>query len=477
MHVSEHYKLGLHQGELDFVDVSIETDTPLFIDPRALLLVRTDWGQECVALVQDYFRSVLEAIKAGNDGRAAALLGQLHEPNETRLGMSHGKPQGHALGPELAGRVRLALTSSGAVTTGLLTDLEDTILMIEGIGEDLISDITTNVIREPLVRYTQQMADSVGIPLVNGIYAGPFWDPAKHEWYQEYARLPRPQRPLLLVPKAIVRMRIDYDPDEFYTDFIIPLLREQEFSDPGSSLVNVLKNGESRVTRKDLEEKYGRGKAVNEQIAREHPEVLEAYRRSKDRIKAPMNHAEMAGFTSAPPTDWDALLTRVLQVKPGRDTANDYHVAVQALLTPLFYPALTMPKREDPIHGGRKRIDITFSNVASTGFFYWLGLHHEAATVFVECKNYSNDVANNELDQLAGRFSRERGRFGILMSRSFADKDLFLARCHDTSVDGRGFIIPLDDGDLTALVESRKNDGDPQGAFLMLRERFNALVM
>ena len=63
------------------------------------------------------------------------------------------------------------------------------------------------------------------------------------------------------------------------------------------------------------------------------------------------------------------------------------------------------------------------------------------------------------------------------MSRSFKDKGLFLARCHDTSVDGRGFIIPLDDGDLTALVESRKNDGDPQGAFLMLRERFSALVM
>ena len=56
MHVSEHYKLGLHQGELDFVDVSIETDTPLFIDPRALLLVRTDWGQARVALVQDFFR-------------------------------------------------------------------------------------------------------------------------------------------------------------------------------------------------------------------------------------------------------------------------------------------------------------------------------------------------------------------------------------------------------------------------------------
>jgi hypothetical protein len=76
---------------------------------------------------------VLTAITTGDTARAINLLNQLHEPNETRLGLSRGRPQGHALGPELAGRVRVALARSEAVKTGPLTDLEDTILMIEGI--------------------------------------------------------------------------------------------------------------------------------------------------------------------------------------------------------------------------------------------------------------------------------------------------------------------------------------------------------
>lgn len=36
MRVSEFYSLGLTQGSLDFVDVDVENDVPLFIDPRAI---------------------------------------------------------------------------------------------------------------------------------------------------------------------------------------------------------------------------------------------------------------------------------------------------------------------------------------------------------------------------------------------------------------------------------------------------------
>jgi hypothetical protein len=64
----------------------METDTPIFIDPSALLLLDTDWGHECVALIQHYFGCVLAAIKAGDTTRAVSLLAELHEPNETRLG-------------------------------------------------------------------------------------------------------------------------------------------------------------------------------------------------------------------------------------------------------------------------------------------------------------------------------------------------------------------------------------------------------
>lgn len=49
------------------------------------------------------------------------------------------------------------------------------------------------------------------------------------EWRQGLVELPRAGKPLLLlVPKGIVRLRMDYDADEYYDDYIIPFLRDEE---------------------------------------------------------------------------------------------------------------------------------------------------------------------------------------------------------------------------------------------------------
>lgn len=105
----------------------------------------------------------------------------------------------------------------------------------------------------------------------------------------------------------------------------------------------------------------------------------------------------------------------------------------------------------DHLFEGRKRIDIVFNNSAESGFFYNLpnkDVSLPCPFVFVECKNYTGEVANPELDQLGGRFSNRRGRVGILACRSLDDKKTFMKRCADTLNDDRGLIIPICDEDL-----------------------------
>jgi len=78
----------------------------------------------------------------------------------------------------------------------------------------------------------------------------------------------------------------------------------------------------------------------------------------------------------------------------------------------------------------------------------------------MECKNYSRDVANPELDQMAGRFGPNRGQFGLVLCRSIQDHDLFLTRCRDTFRDNRGLIIPITDDDLIAGLQKRVEGRD-----------------
>jgi hypothetical protein len=96
--------------------------------------------------------------------------------------------------------------------------------------------------------------------------------------------------------------------------------------------------------------------------------------------------------------------------------------------------------------------------------------------VFVECKNYGSEIGNPELDQISGRFSPSRGRFGILTCRSFENKGLFVQRCIDTAHDDRGFVIPLDDDDLCELVDIKKAR-DELREMRFFKERFDRLIM
>jgi hypothetical protein len=419
----------------------------------------------------------MQAIREGRDSRARTLLASLSEPNETHLGLSRGRAQGRGMGSDLARDVWTSLSRSRAVASGLIEDLEDTVLFVEGIGFDIISDITTNIIRSQLIEFTQVAADYYGIPTVEGVVSGQLWNRRRRRWEQGYTSLPvTPFGPLVLVPKAIVRRSQTFDPGEYYNHFVLPQLQVEEL-DSGSALVQVLKDGRRRVTKKSVRQKYGQGKRVNLETTIRNPTLLDRYRQQKSTRRQPPGHEEIADLTASDPPNWDELLRAVRDTRPGPDEATTYHHAVETLLSALFYPALDRPIREFRIHEGRKRIDISYTNVAARGFFDWVNRVQgaPAPNVYVECKNYGQELGNPELDQLSGRFSAQRGRVGLLVHRGFGDKEALIQRCRDTALDDRGFILVLDDTDLAVLVDERRQRPESVD-FELLRRRFDSIV-
>lgn len=468
MRFSERYGLGVSQGALDFVDVDIDNDVRLFVDPRALRLLQTEWGARCRSLIQTFFDAVIEAIVDGQHDTAMSLLSPLREPSETGLGHSVMGRRGSGVGDQLAQDIFDALSGSKVATTGLIQDLEDTALLIPGISSDRVSDIATNVLREPLAEYTAEMCDLYDIVPEPGVAVGPYWDGL--QWRDLVAPMPIPNDEfIMLVPRAIVRRdgALEGEKRRYYNNFVLPMLVDRERGSGNSELIRLVKDrrtGKTRteIYRTDVRKKYGDGKIriVTESLADEN--LFARFKATQEKVvPPPLTPVQMLGEVGGDPVDWDALLDAIVALDPGKEDATRFHRATQDLLTAMFDPELAHPIREFPLHDRRKMIDIVYTNVADqqTGrdFWGWVARHHPAATVPFECKNYVGDLKNTEIDQLTGRFSPVRGRVGVIVCRRFKDKPTFVKRCRDVVADDRGFPMVLDDSDMRLLAGYRKD--------------------
>ncbi len=165
MKLSEYIHLGATQHEIDFVDIDVANDTPLFIDPHFLGSRGDAWSQDATSSIRSFFRHFLTLVRSDNHALALELFLSLHEPNETRLGLSKGRSQGRGVGNEDALKIFNSLLTSKAVQSGLVEDIEDCRLFIQGIDKDKTSDMTTNIVRRQLITYTQRQCKLWKIPL------------------------------------------------------------------------------------------------------------------------------------------------------------------------------------------------------------------------------------------------------------------------------------------------------------------------
>jgi hypothetical protein len=478
-YLTEHFKLGLTQPEIDFVDIDLNGDLPLFIDPY-FLGQRTDaWSYSASRTIRNFFEHFILLIRSGKEDAAYELFSHLHEPNETRLGLSRKKPKGRGVGSGDSRRIYDSLRQSKAVQTGIVEHLEDCRLFIAGIDKDKTSDITTNIIRGHLLEYTQIQCRNHGIPLTQGP-SGFMWSAARRQWENAFCDiLVVDGEKLLLVPKAVVTYSLAYSAGRYHQHFILNFLQHEHLR-LGTVLVQKKhrKDGSVRhfVTKKSLTESVA--PLTKEFIAgftESHPDVFKAFRGESVSQQTSLENQELTDRSISDVAEH--LLHELQQIKPGNTDSTRYEKTIAAILELLFYPHLIAPELQVKIHQGRKRIDIVYDNAAIGGFFLLLHSVHKIPCqfVFVECKNYTGDPKNPELDQLEGRFAPNRGRFGILVCRTISDLSEFMLRCGDTYKDDRGLIIPLVDSDLIKILGAIKNDDDSE-LNQLLGSRFRQLA-
>lgn len=169
-----------------------------------------------------------------------------------------------------------------------------------------------------------------------------------------------------------------------------------------------------------------------------------------------------ADRVSLPKTDPNLknVQKQLAKIKTGRKQAGSFHNLTMKLLALIFDSRLGALQKEKDLLQGIKRLDIKANNDKAQGFFSNLRTRHSlhCPYVFCECKNYSEDPANPEFDQLLGRLNKTSTMVGLLICRSVEDKEQVLKRCREPFLREGKLVIVLTDTDMIRLSELRTQD-------------------
>ncbi|MBK2402824.1 hypothetical protein EPJ89_06570 [Erysipelothrix sp. strain 2 (EsS2-6-Brazil)] len=343
---------------------------------------------------------------------------------------------------------------------------------MKDVGNDTVSDVITNLIRYQLIEYTKDQCDLYNIPTVP-LPSYPFWNDIHSRWERidQIDQLVVGGRKILLVPKGVVFFERFYPfkPQGFAQHDVLNFLKEEELKIPGSPLIQHRvpkkheKIGEPFVTKKDLRARYNVDKKdYLLEFCRKYPKIMEEFRKKSDfqslTIPQLYESSEIPLETEDYNAVIDAFIHTLNSIPTGKDSAYEYHDCILGILTFIFYPSLSNPKKETPIDEDSKRIDICFTNTSESGFFRNLKTEIASNYIYVECKNYSNDVSNPEYDQLANRFNISSSMVGFLICRSIKNEKSSFRKVSGHYRRTGALIIPITDSHIFSMLELMKID-------------------
>lgn len=154
---------------------------------------------------------------------------------------------GHGAAVDIGDRIWGALNVSLAalVSVGLLRRVEQLPLFVEGVGNDVTSDLTTRLIMQPLLDFTAEMVGIFPEFASQGMVTSEMtvWSGGDLDWAVKPTKLPAPSgHPLVLVPAGWVSTALEVRGTRFYEKAILDFAQAENLSmDRRGKVVKVAK--------------------------------------------------------------------------------------------------------------------------------------------------------------------------------------------------------------------------------------------
>lgn len=237
LHVSDIWKLNIKgHANFEFVDVVVNDDTKLFIDPILLLQSDRSVCKRAAKRIESFFVEFYRVYRDENvnDERKTNLLSHAGEQNATKLGYGNGfNGKGNTADGLIDVFEPLELLVKKIPTMSRPEDLK---VFVPNFAEDGLSDLLTNIIHDELATFTAQMAERYSISSENKkLIEYWYWDDGLKKWVsKERMSYLYDGEELLLVPKEIVRKNYLFSAGQFLRSVIISHMVQERTDSEGN---------------------------------------------------------------------------------------------------------------------------------------------------------------------------------------------------------------------------------------------------
>jgi hypothetical protein len=307
------YKLDYKNPECDFLNINLDEDTRLFVDAYAMSRSSNQHMQLGHKTLRTFMSETLSGLK--NYIKDSTAIDSLwiprcfSEPKGTGIGLAKNGHKGRGSNEVKCQQIITALRHSQAVETGDLEDLEELLLVIEGIGSDTISDITINIAKKHFIEYTQEKCKKLNIPISTTKEKIRYFCNIDKIWKSDKFDLPHLEvgldkrvSYLIFIPNEVLEKNMAYGCNYFYTNVATPVFVNQVLG-AGLSFIYSLKDGSKRVNKKEMRKNddYKGGKKRMDSFISKHPKSLKEYKkivadkrykRNQDKKKPKNNDSE-----------------------------------------------------------------------------------------------------------------------------------------------------------------------------------------
>lgn len=215
-----------------FVDIEIDKDTKLFIDPLLIEIASDPWCEQANRSIQSFFDQLFEAYRNGSSVDERELLSHAKEQNGTRLGYGRGD---NGKGNTAEGLLKIfSPLEKMLLSIRTIQKASDLKILLPGFAEDGLSDLITNILHDQLNLFTTKQLKLYGMKNNAKIQ---FWTWNYRKLMWEFVSRPAyfiDNKEVLLVPKNVVRKRYLFSVEQYLERIIAERTVESHKNPDGS---------------------------------------------------------------------------------------------------------------------------------------------------------------------------------------------------------------------------------------------------